>query len=330
MSKEALMWVIESAPGVSPHWIPVLIGLARHADKEGRGAYPSQELLAEYARKSDRAVRNDLTALEKAGLIRAGNPSLVDHFPPDRRPLVWDLACEKRREMKATDRKPTSGRSTGRKHTSSRSTAGNTSENRRNRRSERNDRKHTSTRTDRKHTSTRSTESPQRETAGQRGTTGSTLPPKLSNYVGTQAGSTRVPDWAKPLIDALGIKGIAVSWSRTSNLQWVIVQQLMKSHGIPYLVHLAGTRWNPRNPIKFGTLLIDIWREYDAPPVGSPWHPSRQTQTTPGPGTQKPPHCGHPDCDPASRLRETEDDQGLRRVHPCPDCHPNVQKGHAA
>lgn len=324
------MWVIESAPDVSPHWIPVLIGLARHADKEGRGAYPSQELLAEYARKSDRAVRNDLTALEKAGLIRPGNPALVDHFPPDRRPLVWDLACEKRRELKATDWKPTSGRSTGRKPTSSRSTAGNTSENKRIRRSEENDRKHTSTRTDRKHTSTRSTESPQHKTAGQKGTTGSTLPPKLSNYVGTQASGTRVPDWAKPLIDALGVKGIAVSWSRTSNLQWVIVQQLMKSHGIPYLVYLAGTRWNPRNPIKFGTLLIDIWREYDAPPVGSPWHPSRHTQTAPGPGTQKPPHCGHPDCDPASRLRETEDDQGLRRVHPCPDCHPNAQKGHAA
>ncbi len=324
------MWVIESAPDVSPHWIPVLIGLARHADKEGRGAYPSQELLAEYARKSDRAVRNDLTALEKAGLIRAGNPSLVDHFPPDRRPLVWDLACEKRRERKATDWKPTSGRSTGRKHTSSRSTVGNTSGKTRTRRSEENDRKHTSTRTDRKHTSTRSTTSPQHETAGQEGTTGSTLPPKLSNYVGTQASGTRVPDWAKPLIDALGVKGIAVSWTRTSNFQWVIVQQLMKSHGIPYLVYLAGTRWNPRNPIKFGTLLIDIWREYDAPPVGSPWHPSRHTQTAPGPGTQKPPHCGHPDCDPDSRLRETEDDQGLRRVHPCPDCHPSVQKGHAA
>lgn len=318
------MWVIESAPDVSPHWIPVLVGLARHADKEGRGACPSQELLAEYARKSDRAVRNDLAALEKAGLIRPGDPAVVASFPPDRRPLVWDLACDKKRELKATDWKPTSGRSTGRKSTSSRYTAGNTPERARNRRSEENDRKHTSTRTDRKHTSTRSTNDAQHETAGQEGTTGSTLPPNLSNYVSTQASSTRVPEWAKPLIDALGIKGMAVSWTRVSNFQWLIVQQLMKSHGIPYLVHIAGTRWNPKNPIKFGTLLLDIWREFEPPPAGSPWHPAAQAGRASGSETKaKPPYCGDPDCDEITRLRQREDENGLRSVYPCPQCHPS-------
>lgn len=325
------MWVIESAPDVSPHWIPVLVGLARHADKEGRGACPSQELLAEYARKSDRAVRNDLNALEKAGLIRPGDSAVVAHFPPDRRPLVWDLACEKRRELKATDWKPTSGRSTGRKPTSGRSTAGNTSKNERNRRSEENDRKHTSTRTDRKHTSTRSTTSPQHETAGQEGTTGSTLPPNLSNYVSTQAGSTRVPDWAKPLIDALGVKGIAVSWTRMSNFQWLIVQQLMKTHGIPYLVYIAGTRWNPRNPIRFGTLLLDIWREFEPPPPGSPWHPDAHSgRATQSSQPEKPPYCGDLDCDEITRMRQREDDNGLRSLYPCPDCHPKSRKDTAA
>jgi hypothetical protein len=315
------MWVIESAPDVSPHWIPVLIGLARHADKDGRGACPSQELLAEYSRKSDRAVRNDLTAIEKAGLIRPGDPAVVAKFPPDRRPLVWDLACERTRELKATDWKPTSGRSTGRKPTSGRSTAGNTSEKTRTRRSEENDRKHTSTRTDRKHTSTRSDFHAEDKPAGQEGTGGSTLPPNLSNYVSTQAGGTRVPDWAKPLIDALGIKGIAVSWTRMSSLQWVTVQQLMKSHGIPYLVHLASLRWNPRNPIKFGTLLLDVWREYEAPPAGSPWRP-RQPEHG-GQQSNRPPYCGDPDCDEVTRLREHEDDNGLRSLYPCPACHPS-------
>jgi hypothetical protein len=315
------MWVIESAPDVSPHWIPVLVGLARHADKEGRGSYPSQELLAEYARKSDRAVRNDLTALEKAGLIRPGDSALVDHFPPDRRPLVWDLACERKRELKATDWKPTSGRSTGREPTYGRSTPGNTPENRRSRRSDENDRKHTSTRTDRKHTSTRSADSSQQETAGQEGTTGSTLPPKLSNYVSTQAGGSGVPDWARPLIDALGVKGISVSWTRVSNFQWVIVQQLIKSHGIPYLVHLAGLRWNPRNPIKFGTLLLEVWREYEPPPLGSPWRPRPQEQGSRH--SERPPYCGDPDCDEITRMRQREDDNGLRSLYPCPNCHPS-------
>ncbi|MGQ4343521.1 helix-turn-helix domain-containing protein [Streptomyces sp. SAS_275] len=321
MSKEALMWVIESAPDVSPHWIPVLIGLARHADKQGCGSCPSQELLAEYARKSDRAVRNDLTALEKAGLIRPGDPAVVASFPPDRRPLVWDLACEKTRELTATDWKPTSGRSTGRKPTSSRSTAGNTSSRTQTRRSEENDRKHTSTRTDRKHTSTRSGTDAEDKPAGQEGTTGSTLPPKLSNYVSTQASGSRVPDWAKPLIDALGVKGIAVSWTRMSSLQWITVQQLLKSHGIPYLVHLAGLRWNQRNPIKFGTLLLDVWREYEAPPPGSPWRPRQPEQG--GQQPTRPPYCGDPDCDEITRLREHEDDNGLRSLYPCPACHPS-------
>ena len=137
-------WVVGAAPDVLTHWIPVLLGLARHADENGRGAFPSQELLAEYARKSDRSVRNDLTGMHKAGLIRPGDGQLVQHIPPDRRPLVWDLAMERRRILTATDWKPTSGRS-GRKPTSTRSTLGNTAENGQNPRSEKNDRKPTST-----------------------------------------------------------------------------------------------------------------------------------------------------------------------------------------
>lgn len=329
MSKEALIWVIEEAPDVQPHWIPVLVGLARHADKQGRGAYPSQELLAEYARKSDRSVRNDLTALEDAGLIREGDMHLVDHLPPDRRPVVWDLAVERRRQLTATDWKPTSGRS-GRKPTSTRSGGHEAPSRPKSRRSEENGRKPTSTRNDRKPTSTRSGGIADTKTAGQEGTTGSPLPPNSSNYVGMQQHDTLIPAWTKPLMDALQMEGISVGWGRMSHLQWVIVQQLMNSHGIPYLVHIAKTRWNPRNPIRFGTLLVDIWREFSAPPAGSPWHPDtiaagRQKK----PAQPELPHCGHPDCDPITRTRETEDDHGIRSLDRCPDCHP-TSKGQAA
>jgi hypothetical protein len=331
VSKEALIWVIEDAPDVQPHWIPVLVGLARHADRQGRGAYPSQELLAEYARKSDRSIRNDLTALEKAGLIREGDAHLVEHLPPDRRPLVWDLALERRRILTATDWKPTSGRS-GRKPTSTRSSAENSTGNRKTRRSETNDRKPTSTRNDRKPTSTRSAENENRKTAGQEGTTGSPLPPKSSNYVGEQQLPSPIPDWSQPLIDTLQMQGISVGWGRLSTLQWIIVQQLIKSHGTAYLVHIAKSRWNPQNPIRFGSLLVDIWREFPAPPPGSPWHPdtiAAGSQKQTGRRSTKPPHCGHPDCDEISRTRETEDARGIRSLQPCPDCHPNA-KGHAA
>lgn len=352
------MWVVESAPDVSPHWIPVLIGLARHADAQGRGAFPSQELLAEYARKSDRAVRNDLTALEKTGLIRPGDRSLVEHFPPDRRPLVWDLALERQRALRCTgwnptsgrsapgdsqtgrsaknDRKSTSTRSTDRNSASTRYTAGNTAEGEQNHRSGRNDRNSASTRTDRKPTSTRSSRQQNHETAGQEGTTGSPLPTKLSNYVGKQAAAQQtgnpIPDWAQPLIDALGMKGIAVGWGRMSNFQWIAVQQLMKSHGVPYLVYIASTRWNPNNPIRFGTLLLDIWREFPAPPVGSPWHPATQAKRSDQKraAADKPPHCGDIDCDPDDRMRESIDSDGLRVYTPCPQCHPSRKEHRAA
>lgn len=321
MSEEALVWVVESAPDVSPHWIPVLMGLARHADSQGRGAYPSQELLAEYARKSDRAVRNDLTSLQKSGLIRPGDRRLVEHIPPDRRPLVWDLALERSRVLTATDWNPTSGRS-GRKWGSSRSTAGNGSGTTQNRRSEKNDRKPTSTRYDRKPTSTRSGAAQNHEAAGQEGTTGSPLPPKSSNYVSKQQQGTSIPNWAQPLLDELQMKGIAVGWGRLSHFQWIAIQQLMKSHGVPYLVYIANSRWNPSNPIRFGSLLLDIWREFPAPPPGSPWHPDTLAARSRS-ATSKPPYCGDPDCDEISRMRQSEDANGLRSVRPCPDCHPS-------
>lgn len=94
MTVEAMVWVLNDAPGLPPHAFGVLMGLANHADKYGRGAYPSQQTLADYARKSVRQVRRDLEDLKAAGLIREGDARLVAHLAADARPLVWDLALE--------------------------------------------------------------------------------------------------------------------------------------------------------------------------------------------------------------------------------------------
>lgn len=127
------------------------------------------------------------------------------------------------------------------------------------------------------------------------------------------------------------MKGISVGWGRMSELQWIAVQQLMKTHGVPYLVQIANSRWNPRNPIRFGTLLLDIWQEYPAPPPGSPWHPdtvaAAAKRSAPA---EKPPYCGDSDCDEITRTREIEDDNGLRSLVPCPICHPSHRKANAA
>ncbi|MEU7995365.1 helix-turn-helix domain-containing protein [Micromonospora sp. NPDC049060] len=77
----------------------MLIGLANHAHANGRAAYPSQERLAHYSRKSTRSVRTDLATLERLGIIRRGDQRHVFHLPTDRRPVVWDLAMERRRTV---------------------------------------------------------------------------------------------------------------------------------------------------------------------------------------------------------------------------------------
>lgn len=94
MSNEAMTWALRDAPDVPSHAVAVLIGLANHANELGQGAFPSQKLLGKYARKLERQVRKDLSALEEMGLIRRGDQRLVAHIPADRRPIVWDLAME--------------------------------------------------------------------------------------------------------------------------------------------------------------------------------------------------------------------------------------------
>jgi hypothetical protein len=106
VSVEALTWLAQRAPGVKPHWLGTLFGLCNHADDEGKGSRPSQGLLAWYARKTERAVREDLAAMEEAGLIRKGDQRLVAHLPADKRPVVWDLAMERDRGPRPRPGKP--------------------------------------------------------------------------------------------------------------------------------------------------------------------------------------------------------------------------------
>lgn len=101
MSVEAIVWALNEAPDVPPSCLAVLVGLANHAHSDGRGAHPSQERLAHYARKSARSVRNDLAELQRRGLIRRGDQRHAAFMPVDRRPVVWDLAMERRRSAVA-------------------------------------------------------------------------------------------------------------------------------------------------------------------------------------------------------------------------------------
>ncbi|MFI9598874.1 helix-turn-helix domain-containing protein [Streptomyces sp. NPDC052043] len=95
MSTEAMDWALEDAPPMPAQLVATLAGLARHADKKGRGAYPSVARLAAYACKAERSVQRDLKQLRELELIRLGDQSKAAHLPEGKRPEVYDLAVER-------------------------------------------------------------------------------------------------------------------------------------------------------------------------------------------------------------------------------------------
>jgi hypothetical protein len=103
MSIEAISWALNLAP------IPtdrrdasslaiVLVGLANHADPDGRNAFPAVATLVRYTRLSERSVRYALHALEELGLITPADPDIVAAYirRRDRRPNGWDLTLTAR------------------------------------------------------------------------------------------------------------------------------------------------------------------------------------------------------------------------------------------
>lgn len=92
LSKPAVLWALDEAPGVPPELVSALVALARHAGLDGRGAHPSAATIAGQTRKSERQAKRDLKRLEELKLIMPGDTAIVAHIRADRRPKVYDLA----------------------------------------------------------------------------------------------------------------------------------------------------------------------------------------------------------------------------------------------
>ncbi|MGO1056951.1 helix-turn-helix domain-containing protein [Crossiella sp. CA198] len=99
MSIEAMSWALNEAPIPSERrdassLAIVLVGLANHADPDGRNAFPSVSTLVRYTRLSERSVQYALQALHKLELIKPSNPDIVAAYikRADRRPKGWNLA----------------------------------------------------------------------------------------------------------------------------------------------------------------------------------------------------------------------------------------------
>ncbi|MEV6644704.1 helix-turn-helix domain-containing protein [Amycolatopsis sp. NPDC051371] len=98
MSIEAISWALNEAPIPTDRrdassLAMVLVGLANHADPDGRNAFPSNATLTRYTRLSERSVRNILRELATLELIHPSDPGIVAAYisRADRRPNGYDL-----------------------------------------------------------------------------------------------------------------------------------------------------------------------------------------------------------------------------------------------
>ncbi|TPF96846.1 hypothetical protein EP30_05360 [Bifidobacterium sp. UTCIF-39] len=104
MSVGAIDWALRKAPvGRNQAARLVLIALANLVDDEGRDAHPTVSKLVEWLEMSESTVRRALRYLEDEGLIRRGDPRLVDHYDEFHRPVVWDLVMTRARRLSLKD-----------------------------------------------------------------------------------------------------------------------------------------------------------------------------------------------------------------------------------
>ncbi|KAA0010071.1 hypothetical protein F0A17_19515 [Billgrantia pellis] len=96
MSVQAIAWALHQQVVTDPGARHVLIGLANHADEEGRYAFPSVELLSRYTGLKRRTVQEKLKLLREVGAIQRGNQRVAEAIieRADRRPVVYDLRME--------------------------------------------------------------------------------------------------------------------------------------------------------------------------------------------------------------------------------------------
>lgn len=123
----------------------------------------------------------------------------------------------------------------------------------------------------------------------------------------------------QPLITAMTDAGLTVSWQMQVE-DWQNIARVVQRAGVDEMVRFA-LGCKTREPVRFARFYLK---------AGWLGLPPKSAKPRPAAPESLPDHCGHIDCDPVSRQREREDDNGLRSNYPCPECHPNARKDHAA
>lgn len=86
----AFAWAFREAPVRTTHEVAILYWIA-HKSVRGYGCTLRTEDFSNKFRISERSVRRTIGELEHRGLIERGDERLVQHLPPGRRPMVWDV-----------------------------------------------------------------------------------------------------------------------------------------------------------------------------------------------------------------------------------------------
>jgi hypothetical protein len=91
LGQAAVLWVMDEAPAIPARLRYARAVIARFADEDGRGAYPSAAEVARITGKTVAQARRDIAELARLGQLLPGDPGLVKHIRADRRPNVYDL-----------------------------------------------------------------------------------------------------------------------------------------------------------------------------------------------------------------------------------------------
>lgn len=150
--------------------------------------------------------------------------------------------------------------------------------------------------------------------------TSSSSPASESEHAGNEERIPRAFDYCQPLIRAMTDAGLTVSWQMSAD-DWQSVARVQQRAGVAEMVKFArGTK--SREPIRFATFYLRAgW--LGLPPT------STKPSTEPKHLRLLPDWCKDPDCDEKTRYRQREDDNGLRSLYPCPDCHPDRKESAA-
>lgn len=94
MSFQAVTWVRMEVDGLTPAQKLTLMCMADYAQPDGTGVFPTRQRLAMEVGVSVRQLQRLLEDLERRGLIRRGDQSIVQRRMKNPRyaPVVWDLA----------------------------------------------------------------------------------------------------------------------------------------------------------------------------------------------------------------------------------------------